>query len=421
MFETEDIHFTPPSPEELNQHFPGHEIIRFIAKGGMGAVYLAKQTSLDRKVCIKILPKEFAQDKNYLASFETEAKSLARLNHGNLVGIYDFGRIDDMLFIIMEYVPGKNLYELASGKAVDQLQAAKIIAEICHGLAHAHEVGTLHRDIKPANILIDSEAQPKVVDFGLAKPLGEKQTSGVIFGTEHYTAPEVVNHPDKVDQRSDIYSVGVMLYELLTGHVPEEPFIAASEDNDTDRRFDSIIYKSAHPDPSKRYKSAKKMAEDLEDILVNWDDKPTDNPLARFNAPITPTTTITPPAPSAQITTPLAGAYPTYRQAKPSNAGNIVMWGIMAAGLAIAGYFFMQSLNAPDEHAQRMKEIANEDPMIFAAPSDAPTATTPEGYDSMSKLDAAGRPSSKNQERKERANEEIRNFMDANGGSSSPK
>ncbi len=266
--------FTAPSIEELQYKFPGHRIDGFIAQGGMGAVYLATQTSLDRQVAIKILPKEFGDDKDYRISFETEAKAMAKLNHPNLVGIYDFGDMDGMLFIVMEYIPGRSLYSVAKGQAVEQLEAANLINEMCHGLAHAHSSGLLHRDIKPANVLIDDEGEPNIVDFGLVRPLGEEQTEGVVFGTPGYTAPEVLHDPGRVDQRSDIFSMGVMLFELLTAKLPDKHFVTASELSQSDVRFDHIIAKAIDPDPNKRYHTAGQMSEALEDLMQKFDDAP---------------------------------------------------------------------------------------------------------------------------------------------------
>jgi len=263
--------FIPPQPEELQAFLPNYSVEEFIAKGGMGAVYLGRQLSLDRPVAIKILPREFGDDESYLESFKSEAKALAKLNHTNLVGIYDFGETEGLFYIIMEYVPGRSLFYTAHGQSVDEKEAAMLIAEICHGLAHAHENGVLHRDIKPANILIDDEANPKIVDFGLAKPMDDNEHKGVIFGTLGYTAPEVVRNPNDVDQRSDIFSVGVMLYELLTGALPPEPFVTASQVNGTNPKFDKIITKAINPLATLRYESVAEMAKDLDDLLANFD------------------------------------------------------------------------------------------------------------------------------------------------------
>ncbi len=270
--------FTPPTLEELQENFQQYKVESFIAQGGMGAVYLARQISLDRPVAIKILPQEFGDDTDYRASFEMEAQAMAKLNHVNLVGIYDFGEINGMLFIVMEYVPGRSLFDTAHGQQVDEKEAAKLIAHMCDGLEHAHQAGILHRDIKPANVLIDDEAKPKIVDFGLAKAISHGQAEGVIFGTPDYTAPEVIQNPHSVDHRSDIFSMGVMLYELLTGQLPGKPVFPASSISKSDPRFDSILAKAIHVNPNFRYSSAIELSDDLNDLLSNFD-KPVSNQL----------------------------------------------------------------------------------------------------------------------------------------------
>lgn len=266
--------FTVPSLEELQSKFPNHQIEGFIAQGGMGAVYLARQVSLDRPVAIKILPQEFGEDADYRASFKTEAKAMARLNHNNLAGIYDFGDIDGMLYIIMEYIPGRTLFDTANGQAVEQVEAARLIADMCQGLDHAHSAGMLHRDIKPANVLIDDEARPKIVDFGLARPVDEEQTEGVVFGTPGYTAPEVLSNPMAVDQRSDIFSMGVMLYEMLTGHLPGKPVVPASKKSGSNVAFDRILDQAIHPDPNQRYSTAGELGAALESVIDKLEKTP---------------------------------------------------------------------------------------------------------------------------------------------------
>lgn len=263
--------FTPPTLEELQENFKQYKVESFIAQGGMGAVYLASQISLDRPVAIKILPQEFGDDDDYRASFEMEAQAMAKLNHINLVGIFDFGEINGMLYIVMEYVPGRSLFDTAHGQQVDQKEAARLIAHMCDGLEHAHEAGILHRDIKPANVLIDDQAKPKIVDFGLAKAMSAGQADGVIFGTPDYTAPEVILNPHSVDNRSDIFSMGVMLYELLTGKLPGKPVIPASTISKSDPRFDPILEKAINVNPNLRYSSAADLSDDLNTLLSEFD------------------------------------------------------------------------------------------------------------------------------------------------------
>ncbi len=262
--------FVAPSPADLAPLFPGYEIQGLIATGGMGAVYYAVQKSLDRTVALKILPMEFSKDAAFCASFEAEAKAMARLNHPNLISVFDFGEVQGMLFIIMEFVAGKSIYHSAHGIAIAPAEVARLVIGICNGLAHAHENGILHRDIKPSNILLDQHAQPKIGDFGLARPIERKIEVGEeIFGTPHYTAPEVVDSPHSVDYRADIFSVGVLLHELLTGKLPATDPRPASTIVPCDPRFDTIIRRATQPIPAARYSSAKEMASDLQVIATS--------------------------------------------------------------------------------------------------------------------------------------------------------
>ncbi|MDA0768265.1 MAG: serine/threonine-protein kinase [Verrucomicrobia bacterium] len=259
--------FVPPTPAELGPLFPSYDIIGFIAAGGMGAVYQAQQRSLDRPVAIKILPREFGDDAQFRAAFEAEAKAMARLNHPNLIGVYDFGNIDGMLYIVMELVSGKSLHYSAHGTAIEQKEAARIVTGICRGLAHAHQAGILHRDIKPANILLTQDAQPKIGDFGLARPVGhEHGAHEVIFGTPGYSASEVLNHPEAVDERTDLYAVGIILYELLTGKLPATTWQPPSTLATINPAFDNIVRRATHPSRELRYADANELADELEQL-----------------------------------------------------------------------------------------------------------------------------------------------------------
>jgi serine/threonine protein kinase len=256
--------FTPPTIEALNKLLPAYHFLDFIAQGGMGAVYLAKQVSLDRQVAVKILPRELSADPEFRASFQTEARAMAKLNHPNLISIFDSGDVDGMLYIAMEYVPGKSLYHSAWNKKVDPAEASRIIIAICEGLSHAHENGIIHRDIKPANILLTPKIEPKIGDFGLAQAVGVKH-EGIVMGTPGYAAPEVISHPERADRRSDIFAVGVMLHELLTGKKPE-PNVSASSISGCPKEYDLIIQRATHPNPVMRFPDASSMALALREI-----------------------------------------------------------------------------------------------------------------------------------------------------------
>ncbi len=257
--------FDAPSLETLANLLPAYDFEQLIAVGGMGAVYKAKQRSLDRDVAIKILPKEMGSDPEFRQSFETEAKAMARLNHPNLIGVYDSGSINDMLYIVMEYVPGKSLYHSAYGRKIETSQAVQLIKGICAGLGHAHENGIIHRDIKPANILLTPKAEAKIGDFGLARPV-EAEGPGLVMGTPGYTAPEVISNPHVADRRSDLFAVGVILYELLTGARQEPGAKPPSTLCGCDPGIDSIWQRATHPNPAFRFPDA----QSFQSALSEW-------------------------------------------------------------------------------------------------------------------------------------------------------
>ena len=323
-----------PEPSRLAPLFPGYEIEHLIAVGGMGAVYKAVQLSLDRPVAIKILPREFGEDASFRANFEAEAKAMARLNHPNLIGVYDFGEVEGMLFIIMEFVLGKTLYHSAHGIAIAPEAAARIVVGVCQGLAHAHEHGILHRDIKPGNILLDQQARPKIGDFGLARRIGTAvHADETVFGTPHYTAPEVITHPALVDARADIYSVGVVLHELLTGRLPAVDARPPSTICDCDPRFDEIIRRATHPVPDLRYANAAEMARDLRAIATPI---PPATAAKRHNSPATGARYGANPSGARPLTSP-AGARPVVSRrhvATPANSSNNVV-GLVLLGVGV--------------------------------------------------------------------------------------
>jgi serine/threonine protein kinase len=258
-----DREFKAPEPAELSALLPGYEVSSLIGCSEMGAVYLARQTKLDRHAAIKILPREFGADPQFRSSFEAEAKAMARLNDPNLIRVYDFGEVDDFLYIIMEAVDGKSLFRSAHGIAIEQREVARLIHGICEGLAHAHEVGIIHRDIKPSNILLDSNKRPKIGDFGLARPIDSAAGEDIHVGTPDYTAPEVMVDPANAGKRSDVFSTGVILYELLTGELPGKNFVPPSQLQEVDPRFDKIVRRALHPAPAMRFADAGEMAKEV--------------------------------------------------------------------------------------------------------------------------------------------------------------
>ncbi|MEM9237328.1 MAG: serine/threonine-protein kinase, partial [Verrucomicrobiota bacterium] len=249
--------FNAPEPEQLAELLPAYDFEAFIAKGGMGAVYKATQKSLDRAVAIKVLPREFGADPEFRQAFETEAKAMAKLNHPNLISVYDYGDIDGMPYIVMELVEGKSLYHSSWNKAIEPEQAVTIVEGILQGLGHAHEHGILHGDIKPANILLTAKAEPKIGDFGLARP-ADSEGTGIIMGTPGYAAPELTRSPESIGKSTDLFAVGVILHELLTGIRPDTNDGAPTQPFG-DARLDAIWKKTTDADLSRRYATAEEI------------------------------------------------------------------------------------------------------------------------------------------------------------------
>src|SRR5712671_2782411 len=224
-----------PSLDEIAKRFPQLEILELLGAGGMGVVYKARQRQLDRLVALKIMPPESGRDPAFAERFTREARSLARLNHPNIVGVYDFGQSDGLYYFMMEYVDGANLRQMERAGQFTPAQALAIVPKICDALQYAHDEGIVHRDIKPENILVDKKGRVKIADFGLAKLLGKERTDFTLtgsqqaMGTPHYMSPEQMEGAKDIDHRADIYSLGVVFYELLTGELPLGRFAPPSK------------------------------------------------------------------------------------------------------------------------------------------------------------------------------------------------
>jgi serine/threonine protein kinase len=261
-----------PSPEELQRSFPQYEIVELIGHGGMGAVYKARQVALDRVVAIKLLPQDLGEKPGFAARFEREALAMARLSHPNIVTVFDYGRTDEgRLFFVMEYVDGTNLSELIRSGTLDPAQALAIAGQLCDGLAYAHGEGVVHRDIKPANILVDHRLRVKVADFGLVRlttlhtEASTLTMTGAVMGTLDYMAPEQRKGME-VDHRADIYSLGVIIYEMFCRERPQGIFIPPSKRSGCDRRIDNIVHRALQQEPARRYGTTQEMKFDVETI-----------------------------------------------------------------------------------------------------------------------------------------------------------
>ena len=261
-----------PSAAELSALLPQLEVGELIGQGGMGAVYRARQRHLDRTVALKILPRELGSDADFVARFAREAKALARLGHPNLVAIHDYGQTDGWCWLVMEFVDGANLRQVMRTGQLSPQQALAIVPQLCDALQYAHDEGVVHRDIKPENILMDARGRVKIADFGLAKLRGEAAGgealtgSGAILGTVHYMAPEQVEGAKGVDHRADIYSLGVVFYEMLTGGLPLGRFEPPSRRIELDVRFDEVVLKALEKDPARRYQQASEVQTAVEGV-----------------------------------------------------------------------------------------------------------------------------------------------------------
>ena len=254
---------------ELAAAFPQLEILELLGEGGMGAVYRARQRKLERLVALKILSRELSADPAFAQRFLREAQALARLQHPNIVSLYDFGEAAGTYFLVMEYADGLNLRQILLRGDLKPREALAIVPQICDGLQYAHEAGVIHRDIKPENVLVDRNGRVKITDFGLAKILGQAGPgvtltgTGQVMGTPQYMAPEQLASSRDVDHRADIYSLGVVFYELLTGHLPRGRFDLPSRRIAIDVRLDDVVLRALEQEPDLRYQQASELKTDV--------------------------------------------------------------------------------------------------------------------------------------------------------------
>jgi predicted Ser/Thr protein kinase len=276
--------FVPPAPEELARHFPQLEILELLGRGGMGAVYKARQTHLDRMVALKILPSSISEAPSFSERFAREARALAKLHHPNIVTLYESGQADELFYFLMEFVDGVNLRQLLTAGTMAPKDALAIVPQICDALQFAHDRGIVHRDIKPENILLSKAGQVKIADFGVAKivsgesaefpssggvsPADSQTEAGKIIGTPQYMAPEQISHPLEVDHRADIYALGVVFYQMLTGELPAGKFEPPSRKAQIDARLDEVVLRALEKKPELRYQQASVMKTQVETIVA---------------------------------------------------------------------------------------------------------------------------------------------------------
>ncbi len=329
---------------------PKYEVKSLLGRGGMGAVYLGRQDALDRPVAIKILPPGLEQiDPAYGARFRQEAMSLAKLNHPGIVAVYDFGCTEQGLwYIVMEYVDGTDVAQMLAKKGqLSSQDAMAITAHVCDALQYAHARGIIHRDIKPANIMVGYNGVVKVADFGLARMNRGEQSSltqsGMAMGTMHYIAPEALILGNTVDHRADIYAMGVMLYQMLTGDLPRGMFeLPSHKVAGLDPRYDKIITRTLQSDREQRYPSVKDLRHDLDAILTEPVTQVDPN---AAEAPAALNTTARPQRPAGQPYRPPQGAAKPTPRKKKSDMG---FWlPVSGIAFALAAFFVWTNLLQP--------------------------------------------------------------------------
>ncbi len=364
-----------------------YEVGRLLGAGGMAEVFEGHDRLLARRVAIKVLLAEFSQDPSFVARFKREAQAAASLSHPNIVAVWDTGVEGGTNFIVMEYVEGRTLRDLLRiGGPPPADRAAGIAADVCDALAAAHARGLIHRDVKPGNVMLTGDGTVKVMDFGIARATTSEtitQTHAVI-GTAQYISPEQVEGRE-VDARSDLYSVGCLLYEMLTGRVPfsgESPVAIAyrhvREDPVPPRRidprippaFEAVTLRALAKNPDHRYQSAAEMRAELERALAG-------QPIAAV-APVggigAAATQAMPPALTHQPTTHLDEPAPAY-PGTPANRSRpaVVLLSFVAVLLAVGAFTFVYKNARPQQSPQSALTTL---PTTLAPPTAPPTSTT---------------------------------------------
>ncbi len=272
-----DLSWRPPTVEEARALLPQYEIERCLGMTGMGAVYKGRHPAFHRPVNIKLLPIEASEDEEFANRFQREAQALSGLRHPGIVEIHDFGRTNEgQIYVVTDFVDGLELRRLVDETGLNPKLAWRVADEICEALHFAHSRGVTHGSLKPENILLTLDGRVQLDDFGLSRPAGEEEAicfSGLssAFSAFEYCAPE--QRDSRVDQRSDIFALGLVLYEMLTGRRLVGA-LDSSRPGQIDRRVAAVIRKALQDAPVNRYQSAEAMKRDLESLSASGDSAP---------------------------------------------------------------------------------------------------------------------------------------------------
>lgn len=375
--------FVAPTVEALNETLPEFEFQQLLGQGGMGAVYKVRQKKLDRIVALKLLaPLSGPDSHKYAERFELEAQAMSKMSHPNIVTFHDFKVTDDgQKFIVMEYVDGTDLHTAIQTGQLNTAHALSWIPQICHALQYSHELGVIHRDIKPANVLINSEGNVRIVDFGLITLVGNSQLdhriteTDVAMGTVEYSPPESFDKDVELDHRGDIYSLGVLMYEMLTGQPPQGTWRPPSElaRGQFDRRLDDIVTTCMQPDRNDRYPTMSAVAQAV-DLLRLPEVAPEQRQMVAKRLSIGP-----PKVKVARRKTPAP-----VPQTKESNPAIWVIFAMVALVVVLIVVFIVKSRNKPtpstaasssipELQSESVEELLNLDPEPEPEPLPEPT------------------------------------------------
>jgi len=341
---------TAPTPEELHELLPAYEILEVVASTPFKVIYNARQISLDRTVTIKLYLEEIVKDPEFAQHFEDVSKGMARLKHPNLINVFDFGTIENMLYIVMEHLPNRSLHDITQGAHLSKEEATQLILDISKGLELAHQINLVHEKITPENILINDEGTAKIVDFKINQSTEENPPTC-------YSAPETYSDtiPSPPLPSSDIYSLGIIFYELLTGSIPTAPYQPPSSIQQVLPEIDNIIARSIQPDPTQRYATITEMISDLNAVQL---------PQKQANTPVS---TATAPAPVRHINAPTG--YP----ATPKNPATPILMLIFLGLLGGGGYWFYtqfsKKTNQPPATTPATTPIATTQPSTQSPPT----------------------------------------------------